>query len=382
MEAEVAIIGAGPTGCTVATYLARRGHDVLLLDRADPPTHTVGESLVPLCAEILDELGVDMAGFQTKRGAVFRHEGRAVRFGFDEGMRATHTVAWQVPRTAFDSRLRRAARDAGARFLHTDVRGVEVEARQLHTDAGTVRAGWIVDAGGRNQLLARTLGLRQRHPWLRNTATSAWFRGVQSQEGEEPGDIVICAYSGGWFWFIPFADGTWSVGTVLTPDGPRGPNRWDEALRRCPDAHRRLRGATRLEPLRNTGDISVSSAAFHGEGWAAVGDAATFLDPVFSTGIALGLFAGRDLALTWSTGGDLDAWEARCRDAVAAFEPLVAAWYDGRFLRLAFADPERQQPTVRRAIVSLLAGDVFDPDFDAPRRLGRRLDSLARWVEP
>ena len=112
-----------------------------------------------------------------------------------------------------------------------------------------------------------------------------------------------------------------------------------------------------------------------------MGDAATFLDPVFSTGIALGLFGGRDFARTWSAGGDLDAWEARCRAAVQAFEPVVQAWYEGdRFLRVAFAEAERHQPTVRKAIVSLLAGDVFDPDFTGPRRLGARFDSIERMV--
>lgn len=379
---EFAIVGAGPTGSALATWLARAGRDVLLLDRTDPPQVAVGESLIPACASVLAELGVSMDGFQEKHGAVFTRGGASVRFPFADALRADWPLAWQTPRADLDARVRAVAREAGARFEVRHVTGVRPrpDGLTLLTDQGPLNPGFVIDAGGRGQLVARALGLNTRHPRLRNAAMGAWHRGVRPQEPDRPGDVTICAYPGGWFWFIPFADGHWSVGTVLTPDGPRGPDRFAEALARCPDAAVRLEGAERLEPFRGASDISVGCTRMHGPGWALAGDAATFLDPIFSTGLALGLNGGRALARALLDGSDLDRWEAGCRAAVQAFEPLVDAFYDGRFLDVALADRALQQPTVRQAIISLLAGDVFDDGFPTPRRFGARFPTIHRMV--
>ncbi|MEZ4317048.1 MAG: NAD(P)/FAD-dependent oxidoreductase [Myxococcota bacterium] len=376
---QVAIIGGGPTGCAAAAYLARGGVDALIIDRDDPPAVQVGESLLPVCAPILLDLGVDMSGFAVKHGATFVRDGAAVRFPFGDALRVLYPHAWQTPRAQLDQRMREAALRDGARFLHASVSDVELPGRVI-TDAGTVECDFVVDAGGRNQFLARKLGLRVRHPWLKNAAQGAWHRGITPQEPEIPGDVAVTTFEGGWFWFIPFADGHWSVGCVTTPDGPRGPNQFEAALALCPDAQVRLANAERVEPFRGASDISVSATAFHGEGFALLGDAATFLDPVFSTGISLGLHAAREFARRYAAGESLEPWEADCRASVAAFEPVVKSFYDGTFLDIALADPARQQATVRQAIISLLAGDVFDPDFAAPRRFGGRFDSIHRMI--
>lgn len=378
-KAQIAIIGAGPTGCAAATYLAREGVDVLMIDRHDPPDVQVGESLLPVCAPILIELGVDMSAFLVKHGAVFTRGAQSVRFPFGDAMRILHPFAWQTPRAQLDQKMRDVALAAGARFLHASVTDVEIPGRVL-TDAGEVTCDFVLDAGGRNQFLARKLGLRARHPWLKNAAQGAWHTGVKPQEPEIEGDVAIATFPGGWFWFIPFADGHWSVGCITTPDGPRGPSQFESALALCPEAQVRLAGAERVEPFRGASDISVSSTAFHGEGFALLGDSATFLDPVFSTGIALGLYAAKGFAEAWVAGEPLDRWEATCRAGVEAFEPVVKSFYDGTFLDIALADRARQNETVRQAIVSLLAGDVFDPDFAPPRRFGTRFDSIHRMV--
>jgi flavin-dependent dehydrogenase len=388
MRAQVAIIGAGPTGCTIATWLARAGRDVLLLERTEIPRIAVGESLIPACVPVLLELGVDMTGFQPKHGAVFTRAGQSVRFAFAEALRTDWPMAWQTPRSDLDLRVRKVALEAGARMVYTQVNDVRFEQGRptLFTDAGPIEADLVIDAGGRDQLLARKLGVRERHPWLKNSAMTAWHTGVRPQELEQPGDIAVCGFPGGWFWFIPFLDGTWSVGAVTTPDGPKGPGRFQEAVERCPEAQARLEGAVRIEEFRGASDISVRSSKLHGPGWILAGDAATFIDPIFSTGLSLGLNGGRRLAklLLDETHVPLterlDAWEAWCRASAAAFEPMVEAYYNGTFLDVALADRARQQDTVRKAIVSLLAGDVFDEQFDAPRRFGQRFPSIHRMV--
>jgi len=378
-QAQIAIIGAGPTGCATAIYLARAGVDVLLIDRTDPPTPGVGESLLPVCAPILAELGVDMHDFLPKHGAVFTRADDSVRFPFSEAMRTEYSYAWQTPRDQLDARMRAAARSAGARFLRANITDMQLPGT-LVTDAGTVTADFIADAGGRGQLLARKLDITQPHPWLKNIAQHGWFTGVQPQAPEVAGDIVLAAYEGGWFWFIPFADDTWSVGAVTTPSGPKGSKRFELALERCEAAQVRLATATQVGSFQGTGTISVSSSVFHGEGWALIGDSATFLDPIFSSGVALGLHAAKGFAESYLAGGSLDSWEADCRAAVAAFELVVKCYYDDIFLDIALADPSRHHPTARKAIISLLAGDVFDPEFTAPKRFGARFDSIHRMV--
>ena len=191
---------------------------------------------------------------------------------------------------------------------------------------------------------------------------------------------MICALDGGWFWLIPFADGRTSVGLVTTPGGPRGADRWEEALRRCPAAAALLRDAEPLMPSQGAQDVTVCAERFHGDGWALVGDAATFLDPIFSTGVALALVGGQTLARCLIEGRPLEEYEATVRRGVEGLTPAVMSFYDGTFLQVAFSPRERQNETIRRAIVSLLAGDVFDPAFDAPARFARRLPSLARMM--
>ena len=386
MQADYVILGAGPTGCTIGILLARAGRDVLLLDRESPAMIQVGESLLPSCGEVFDELGIDMSGFLEKHGVVFTDKGRSARYPFNEALRTDRVVAWQTPRNELDERMRKVALEAGCRFQCCNVTDVELPVVQ--TDQGPVTANKLfIDAGGRSQFLARKFGTRRGHPLLKNGAITAWFTGVKPQPPEVEGDIAACRYEGGWFWFIPFADGRWSVGTTISKGGPSGANRFEKAVALCPEAAVRLEGAEQVQPFRGAADISASAEKFYGEGWVMAGDAATFLDPIFSSGVTLGLHSGRSLARTilasdtaeaLATG--LERWEQELRDAVKAFEPVVLSYYEGKFLDLTFVDRSKQQETVRKAIISLLAGDVFDPEFDAPRRFGKRLDSIHRMV--
>lgn len=179
---------------------------------------------------------------------------------------------------------------------------------------------------------------------------------------------------------IPFADGNASVGVVTTPEGPRGPDRWEQALERCDAARHRLEGAERLEPFRGLSDFTTRSERFFGDGWVLAGDAAAFLDPVFSTGVCLGMNGGRRLAKDLLAGNPLSEYERYCRRGVDGLEPLVLAFYQGHFLPVAFLPPHQQPEHIRRAIISALAGDVFDENFDTPRRFALLLPKLAQMV--
>jgi len=381
--ADAIVLGGGPSGCTLATLLARAGWDVLVVDRHETPLRAVGESLLPFGNRVLERIGISMDGFMRKDAAVFHQDGRSVRFPFNEAVRTTWDHAHQVLRDDFDQRFRDQATDAGVRSLYTTVRDVDLPG-QVHTAAGTIEAPWIFDCMGRGQFIARRLGLRELHPQLKNAAIVAHHRGIHHPPPAKTGDVSVCVFEHGWWWFIPFSDGTTSVGVVMTPGFDGGDDRWQAALDAAPDALRFLEGSERLEPIRGVQDFTGIATRYHGDGWALVGDAASFLDPVFSSGIILGLESAARLAdLLIETGGTaqaLDAWEAHLRKATVAFEETVKAFYDGTFMAAAFCPPELQREQYRRGIISLLAGDVFDPGNPTPHAIAPRFGTLAKMV--
>jgi flavin-dependent dehydrogenase len=381
MSSDFLIIGAGPTGCALGTYLRKRGATVTLLESVEKPESVVGESMLPCSGTVFDECGLDLSGFVVKHGAVFCQDGRSVRYDFSEAEDQTYTSAYQVQREVFDLRWRDVARTAGCEIVYGKALRAELPGT-LHTTEGPKHAARIVDAGGRSMWLASQLGLRVGDPRLKNAAIGTRFRGVKPVAPSEPGDIDICCIDGGWIWIIPFGGGVSSVGVVMTPSSPfRGTveERFAAAIASSPDAQARIAGAERILPLRGLSDFTASASTFSGDGFALCGDAATFIDPVFSSGVLLGLTAARGLADALC-GGDLAAWEAGYRDGANVFRRVIDYWYAGDFMTLALAPREMQKPYFRRGIVSLLAGDVFRTGPTASRMMADRMPTLAQMV--
>lgn len=376
---DFAILGAGPTGCALGVYLARGGARVTLVERDAQAQPAVGESLIPETALVLEELGFDVSGFAVKRGAVFCEAGVGARFDFAEAESPRYPHAWQVPREVFDARWRELARREGCALVHAEARDVDLGARTLRTSAGDLVAGRVLDAGGRSMWLSRKLGLRVGDPRLRNLAVGTRMRGVRGVAPDEPGDVTICSVPAGWIWIVPFGGGVASVGAVMRPSAaPPGDAaaRLAAMIASSPDARARLDGAERVAPLRGLQDFTASSTQFYGDGFALCGDAACFIDPVFSSGLLLGLRGARGLAGAL-LGGDLAGWEAEYRDASAVFRKAIDAWYDGDFMTLALIPRERQKSYFRRGIVSLLAGDIYDPSRRSARDMADRMVDLA-----
>lgn len=379
IASDVVIVGAGPTGCALGSYLARRGAKVTLVEAVERPDSMVGESMLPESTLIFEELGLDLSGFIVKRGAVFCLDGRAVRFDFSEAEVPRYPSAWQVQREVFDLRWRDVARRHGCAIVQGTARDVDLARGTLATTAGDLRAGRIIDAGGRSMWLSRKLGLRVGDPALKNAAIGTRVRGVNLVAPDEPGDITICCIPEGWIWIIPFGHGVASVGVVMAPGSSlRGTaeERLRAAIAASPDARARLAGAERVLPLRGLQDFTATSSSFHGDGFALCGDAATFIDPVFSSGVLLGLRGARQLAAALD-GGDLDAWQDEYREGAGVFRRVIDRWYAGDFMTVALADPRVQKPYYRKGIVSLLAGDVFAPERRTPREMARRMGDIA-----
>jgi flavin-dependent dehydrogenase len=372
---------------------------VLLLERERHPRFHLGESMLPNSLGVLEAIGVLDAvreRFLVKRGARFvdgQDPGRTSRYSFADAFHARWTHAFQVPRDAFDELLFRHAQACGVdaregwtvtRIVREDGRGesraVGVEARDPQGAMHALDASFVVDATGRDAMTARAARDARVIPGLDRTALYTQVRGGFRDEGERVGDIQIVVFGQGsdtgpaWFWLIPFADGRTSVGAVVSNAWVRahgaagGPEvLLDAALAEAPAVAQMIAGCQRLLPPAATADFSFRTGTVRGEGWIAVGDATGFIDPLFSTGLHLGLCSalkGADAVYEALRAGDLspcrfDGWERDVRAGADVFLGAVQAFYAGLLAQHLFADDPH--PFFRRAITSLLAGDVFDP---------------------
>lgn len=364
MKSDVAIVGGGPAGAALAALCARGGLSVTIFEQHEKPAVVVGESLLPFGNRVLEMLDVSMAGFVAKHGAVFHRNGRSERFAFSEAERPTWTFAHQVERAIFDARLRDAASRAGARFEFGALRSAPSGHR------------WTVDATGRCRTIGRHFTTHHRHEGLKNAAVAAHFEDVLPSEGTAPGDIAILSLPGAWFWVIPLTPRITSVGLVTTP--ARRGLRFEAALDECPEAKRILAPARALTPLRGHQDFTEIAQRFAGDDWALVGDAAMFLDPIFSSGVLFGLEGAERLSRVLLGTLSAEQYQAEMRAAGKLVEALILGFYSGDFFDLAFSPHETQSLPIRQGIVSLLAGDVFqDGGARLAQVVARRLPELS-----
>jgi flavin-dependent dehydrogenase len=313
LQADVVIIGGGPGGSTAATMLARKGWRVLLLERERFPRHHVGESLLPASLPVLEELGVlpavQAAGFLPKWGAtmVWGRDDKPWSWYFRE-TNPNNPHAYQVWRPVFDQLLLENGRACGVEVreghqvgdvLHEDGRVVGVRYRSDAGDDGTVRARFVVDASGQAALLGRRFGLRCWDPFFRNLAVYGYVTGAGRLPAPDDTNIFIEAHPHGWSWMIPLHTGWTSVGTVM--DSRHGQERLSEGAARevflqqlaeAPHTARLLRDADLVAGPQVVRDWSYASERLVGDGYILVGDAACFVDPLFSSGVHLALMSG------------------------------------------------------------------------------------------
>jgi flavin-dependent dehydrogenase len=385
VDCDVVVAGGGPAGSAAAAWLARAGHRVQLFERDAFPRFHIGESLLASVNDTLEAIGaadrIRQAGFPQKWGATFMlADGRAERyadFGIAPDVHMPQT--WQVPRATFDELLLRHAASNGAK-IHEQHRVLDVAFDNdgvTVTVAGTgdaharrlVRGLAIVDASGRGGLLSRKFNLRVDEPRLANVAIFSHYSGVPRPQGRRAGDIRIVSRADlGWYWLIPISEALMSVGVVL----PRSAfskmqpldhaGVLDRALAEAPAVASLLRGARREWPVRVERDFSFSSGAYAGDRWLLVGDAGSFLDPVFSTGVAIALESAVEAAQAVSAGlraGDLSAarfevFARRQRQRYRSFRRFVLGFYTSEFRDLFFSEDPPEQ--MFRALVTVFAG--------------------------
>jgi len=393
---DVAVLGGGPAGATAAARLARRGRQVVLLERDRFPRFHIGESLLATVNDVFAELGlteqIRTAGFQVKWGASFAtHDGAYSRYAdFSNARGVAQPQTWQVERAKLDELLLRHAAASGAtvlaerRVMAVDLApaGVTITYREPDGEMRTLCAAAVVDASGRAGLLARQLGLRREDPALPNISVYAHFRGVPHLEGRRHGDIrIVARRDAGWFWVIPVSEEIMSVGVVLPKPLfeklPRGPHEemLAAAVAETPLMVELMKETTLAWPARVEKEFSYSTTAYAGDRWLLAGDAGSFLDPVFSSGVAIALESGleaadaldRALAAGDLSAGAFAAFDRRQRARYQAFRRFVLAFYSPSFRDLFFQPGAGSR--IFSAVVTVLAGK-WRPDWPARLLIG------------
>ena len=393
-DLDAIVCGGGPAGSTFATTLARAGRRVALFEREKFPRFHIGESLLPFNVPLLERIGalskVQAHRMQVKYGARFYHQGtdktRFVRF--IDGMDDRHPSAFQVKRGEFDKLLLDHARESGAAVFEEArveevlwegaeggrARGVRVRLPG-ETQAREVTARFVADATGRDALLSRKMGGHRRDPQLDRSAAFAHFDGFNRADGPTGGDIVVITTPDGWWWMIPFSDGTVSVGIVMPSQRFKQrkgsvEDLFNESIANAPELRAHLGAGKRLTEVYAIADYSYCASKIAGDGFCLIGDAACFLDPVFSTGVLLAMTAGEMAATQVGTAlarkGRVDAADLRRFEKVylrgaARFRRFVHGFYEPHFLETFYSDaPNRNLVGV---VTTLLGGGVFEPDL-------------------
>lgn len=383
---DVLVIGGGPAGSTAAALLAERGYRVTLMEKAHHPRFHIGESLLPANLPLLEKLGVADAvraiGME-KWGAEFVSPWHAHKqaFEFADAMDKSMPMAYQVRRAEFDEILIRNAGRKNARVVEgcevqdidflADNGGALVQARHDDGSIETVHARFVLDASGRDTFLGNRFKTKQRNKKHNSTALYAHYNGIERSPGKDAGNISIFWFEHGWFWLIPLADGSTSVGAVTWPYYLKTRNKkplaqfLQETIALCEPLSKRLLNAKLSSAVEATGNFAYECKQTHGSNYLLLGDAYTFIDPVFSSGVMLAMhsaFVGADTVDACLRHPAQASAALRKFDRSMRAGPKAFSWFIYRVtnptMRNLFMEP-RNIFRVKEALLSVLAGDVF-----------------------
>ncbi len=380
---DVVIIGGGPAGSIAAIKLKKAGYSVKIIEKVKFPRFVIGESLLPRCNELLDEIGMlstmEKADFQFKGGVVFQNEKQESKIvHFEQNMGQQHNSSFQVRRETFDKLLLDEAVAQGADLsIESTVTEYDEEkniitVQHKNGEEEYYQAKKVIDASGYGRVLPRLLDLESDSSLeLRNAIFCRVEHDVRPSDGTE-GYIYldVVGDNDAWVWNIPLDSTITSVGIVCSDEYYQtfkmNPEEfWDHSIQKNPHTQKRYASARKINEVGFIGGYSANVKTMFGKNFVLVGNATEFLDPVFSSGVTLALESGAkatDLLIKELQGETID-WEKQYADymmlGINVFREYVEAWYDGRLQDILFSKIETADK-VDRKIVSVLSGYVWD----------------------
>ncbi len=401
-DADVIIIGAGPSGTVSAAILAQKGYRVLILERTQFPRFSIGESLLPQCMEFLEEANmleaVKSANFQHKDGAVFERGDLTATFDFTKKFTAGHGTAFEVQRDRFDKILADRAEAQGVRIHYQEsITAVDFtgETPILHSQktnnlTATYRCKFVLDASGFGRVLPKLLDLEVPSNFPIRHSIFTHVEDNISYLAHDRNKILITVhpeYQDVWYWLIPFSNGRSSVGVVGEPKHLEQDKLSSEELlksfiNQAPGLKKRLHNAKWDTPINKITGYSSNVKSLHGKHFAILGNAGEFLDPIFSSGVTIALKSASLAAnlLDQQFKGKTTNWETNfqipLQFGVNTFKYYVEAWYDGSFQDVIFY-PEQQEST-KEKVCSILAGYSWDQKNPFVKYCKRKLPQLVK----
>ena len=398
---KVIIIGAGPSGSIAGALLHNNGHQVTILERQHFPRFSIGESLLPQCMEFIRQAGmmdaVVKAGFQFKNGASFVYRDQHTVFDFEDKFTDGMGTTFQVQRGRFDKILADEAARMGVDIRwQREVTAVDfsgdkpkLDVRDPSGDVVTHEADFVLDASGFGRILPRLLDLESPSGF---PVRKALFGHIEDRIDDAQFDrnkiriTVHPDHKDVWFWLIPFSNGRSSIGVVAQADFYQSWACNDTALQDIINQDDSLRtllkNAVFDDKINAITGYSANVKSLYGKGYALLGNAGEFLDPVFSSGVTIAmksasLAAGvldrqfKQEAVDWNTD-----YAVPLQRGVDTFRVFVDAWYDGRFQDVIFH--QKQQPEIKAMICSILAGYAWDETNPYVKNARSRLDTLVK----
>lgn len=403
---DVIIIGGGPAGSTMGCYLSMAGISNTIIEKVMHPREHVGESMVTSTTRVFEEIGVldkmESEGFVHKYGATWHAPANRGRFSIEfaefpqPGINQDYT--YHVNRSKLDLMLLKRAEELGSNVIqgvvvkkvllddNSRATGVRIGIEDQEID---LSAKVVVDASGRSTILGRQLKLKKKDPIFNQYAVHAWFKGLNKPKDETFDHIHIyfLPIERGWVWQIPITDEITSVGVVVDKKVFKEfhsdmETYFHKQIQTNENLKEVMKDAVRINDFKSEGDYSYSMEKLVGDGWLLIGDAARFVDPIFSSGVSIAIysakFASESIIRAFETN---DFSEAAFQPYVDTLGKGVKIWYE--FIRVYYKLLPSftrfiQAPEYRLQVLQLLQGEVFDRDevpvLDAMKEYIRKVE--------
>jgi flavin-dependent dehydrogenase len=399
---DVAIIGAGPAGCSMAALLLNAGLTVAIIERSRFPRFVIGESLLPQLMRLLDEADllsvVQNECFQFKNGAVFNYRGQESSFCFEDQFTQDWGTTFQVERDRFDKCLADEVERRGAQIFYQETvngydrgkSGSSVSTINANGDCSQFHCKFVCDASGFGKVLARCMNLQIPSGFPDRQSIFSHLEMEITDSSFDQNKILIAVHPENqdvWYWLIPLSKSKYSIGVVASTAYFESLNMDNTGcLQSMIDQQLRLKkllGNCKFSfPPVSITAYSSAVSTLHGDGFVLLGNAGDFLDPVFSSGVTIALKSSSlaaPLVIRELKGDNVD-WHQEFTEplmqGVNTFKDYVEAWYDCRFQDVIFH--EEPDVEVRKMICSILAGYAWDLSNPYVSKSKRRLNALAQ----